>query len=97
MEKKQPTFTSNVISIFKDGLKNLTSNLGTDRDKASHSFYDSIVLTDNDLMNAYRYSWLARKIVDVVANDACRNWRTWQLDKGEVEKLELFEEKLKLR
>ena len=89
--------SQNVVKFVKDGLTNLVANLGTDRDKASHSQYSSLTLTDDELINAYRFAWLPRKIVDIVSEDAVRNWRTWQVDKVELDKIETLERKLNLK
>lgn len=80
-----------------DGLKNLVANLGTNRDKASHSYFDLPVQDDAQLANAYRGAWLPRKIVDIPALDSCRNWRGWQAEAEEVSALESEENRLALR
>lgn len=77
-----------------DGLQNVTANLGTDRDKAAATIYLPPVLTDNQLVNAYRGTWLARKIVDIPAFDACRKWRAWQAEAAEITAIEGEEKRL---
>ena len=67
----------NLIGI-SDSLVNITANLGTGRDKASHTTYAAPVVDDYTLVNAYRGGWLPRKIVDIPPLDATRNWRNWQ-------------------
>ena len=83
-----------LFTTFKDSLMNLTAGLGTARDKASHSFYGMPIMTDEQLMNAYRGSWSARKGVTIPALDACRNWRSWQADSAQIEKIEAEEARL---
>src|SRR5690625_7775993 len=61
-----------------DGLSNVVANLGTPRDKASHTTYTPDILDSADLVNAYRTSWLAAAIVDYPAEDATRKWRNWR-------------------
>jgi phage-related protein (TIGR01555 family) len=88
---------ANVIALFRDSLTNLVSRMGTERDKAASSFYSMPALDDAQLLNAYRGAWLPRKIVDIPALDSCRNWRNWQADKPQIEKIEAEEKRLGLR
>lgn len=83
-----------VVKAIKDGLRNVVANLGTARDKGFSSQYVVPVLTDLDLWNAYRGSWLPRKIVDIPALDACRAWRTWSADSKEISSIEAEEARL---
>jgi phage-related protein (TIGR01555 family) len=82
------------FTFVKDSLQNLVAGLGTGRDKASHSHYAVPVMTDLELLNAYRGSWAARKGVNIPAVDACRNWRNWQADKKEIQLIEAEETRL---
>lgn len=68
------------VTHMTDWLTNLVANLGTPRDKAYHTTYEPSYLTDEALINAYRYAWLPRKIVDIPAVDATRQWRRWLVD-----------------
>ncbi|MFG0496284.1 anti-CBASS protein Acb1 family protein [Pseudomonas sp. YQ_13] len=86
-----------VVRYLSDKLVNLVANLGTERDKASGSVYAPVMLTDQDLSNAYRGAWLPRKIVDIPPLDATRRWRGWQATKEQIEKLEAEEKRLDLR
>lgn len=61
-----------------DGLTNVVANLGTSRDKMTGSVYSAPILSQAELLNAYRGAWLPRKIVDIPAFDSCRAWRTWE-------------------
>lgn len=85
------------LKTVRDGLVNLVANLGTDRDKASHGAYVLRTMTDQQLSAAYRSSWLPRKIVDVVANDACRVWREWQATAEQITKITTLENRLNVR
>ncbi|MBO9766507.1 MULTISPECIES: anti-CBASS protein Acb1 family protein [Xanthomonas] len=85
------------LAQFKDGLVNLVANLGTSRDKAVHSHYALAALSDLDASNAYRGTWLARKIIDIPALDGCRNWRTWNADQTQISALEAEEKRLGLQ
>jgi len=83
-----------VIHYMADKLVNLVANLGTERDKASGSAYAPVLLTDEQLINAYRGAWLPRKIVDIPAMDACRKWRAWQADAEQIGLIEAEEKRL---
>ncbi|MGS1095861.1 anti-CBASS protein Acb1 family protein [Aquamicrobium terrae] len=87
----------NVIALVRDSLTNLVSRMGTGRDKASHSFYGLPLLSDAEIVNAYRGAWLPRKIVDIPALDSCRNWRNWQAAKDQIERIEAEEKRLNVR
>lgn len=76
---------------LNDSLRNFVANLGTGRDKASHSHYGQSLLTDEQLSDAYRYAWLPRKIVDIPAKDACRKWRNWQAEADQITAIERVE------
>lgn len=80
-----------------DGLQNLVANLGTARDKASHTTYTPPTMTDVEALNAYRVAWLPRKIIDIPALDAARNWRGWNAKADEVSALEAEEKRLGLQ
>lgn len=86
-----------VVRYLSDKLKNLVANLGTDRDKASGTFYACPLVTDEHLINAYRGAWLPRKIVDVPALDACRKWRNWQATADQIELVEAEEKRLGIK
>ncbi|MEQ7866572.1 phage portal protein [Xanthomonas sp. WHRI 8393] len=85
------------LAQLKDGLVNLVANLGTSRDKALHSHYTLAPLSDIDASNAYRGTWLARKIIDIPALDGCRNWRTWNADQSQISAIEAEEKRLGLQ
>ena len=85
-----------VITIG-DGLANALSGLNTERDKAAHSYYAEPTIDAMELVNAYRGSWMARKIVDIPALDSCRNWRAWQASQDQIELIEAEEKRLNVR
>lgn len=80
-----------------DGLTNVVANLGTARDKAAASGYSGLVVSDTELLNAYRFSWLPRKLVDIPALDATRRWREWQAEKPQIEAIEREELRLGIK
>lgn len=85
------------LTRLSDGLQSLVAGLGTDRDKAVTTGYVAPLLTDEQIINAYRGSWLARKIVDIPALDSCRRWRSWQASQDEIEAIEGEESRLALK
>nr|WP_289852489.1 anti-CBASS Acb1 family protein [Mesorhizobium liriopis] len=85
------------MQFARDSLTNLVSRMGTDRDKASASFYADPLLTDDQLANAYRGAWLPRKIVDIPALDSVRAWRDWQAKGGQIEQIEGEENRLNVK
>jgi len=82
------------LAQIKDGLVNLVANLGTPRDKAASSFYGVPHLSEADANNAYRGTWLARKVVDIPAMDSCRKWRGWSADQEQISAIEAEEKRL---
>ncbi|WP_085028737.1 DUF1073 domain-containing protein [Ensifer aridi] len=87
----------NIIAFVRDSLTNMVANLGTSRDKAAASFYSMPILSDEDLLNAYRGAWLPRKIVDIPAFDSMRAWRDWQAKKPQIEAIEAEEKRLNVK
>jgi len=85
------------IAQFRDGLVNLVANLGTPRDKAAATSYGLPLLTEQEAQNAYRGTWLARKVIDIPAMDACRKWRGWSADKAQITAIEAEEKRLGLQ
>lgn len=83
--------------LIKDGLQSLTAELGTSRDKAASVSYKVSEYNDQDLVSAYRTSWLARKIVDIPAQDSTREWRSWKGEEDQIEKIEEEERRLGLQ
>ncbi|MBB4569219.1 hypothetical protein GGE67_000729 [Rhizobium leucaenae] len=86
-----------VLSMVRDGLMSLASRMGTERDKAASAFYTQPILTDEQIIAAYRGSWLPRKIVDIPALDSCRKWRNWQAESDQIGAIEAEERRLNLR
>lgn len=82
---------------FRDGLLNVVSNLGTGRDKAASTHVVQTFKTDYELLTAYRELWMAKKIVNIPARDAVREWRSWQASSEQITKLERVEAKYGLR
>src|SRR6266702_1030792 len=80
-----------------DSLYNFVTGLGTDKDSRMASVYNYEPLDRAQLEQAYRSDWIARKVVDAVAEDATREWREWQASQTQIEKLENAEKKFFLQ
>lgn len=87
----------NIIAFVRDSLTNMVANIGTSRDKAAATFYSMPMLSDEELLNAYRGAWLPRKIVDIPAFDSVRAWRDWQAKKAQIELIEAEEKRLNVK
>jgi phage-related protein (TIGR01555 family) len=81
---------------FADRLVNLVSGAGTSKDKAIATTWGCEVLGPEELRNAYRSDWLARKIVDIPAFDMVREGRNWQAKDDQIELIEAEEARLQL-
>lgn len=79
---------------MQDSIVNLVANLGTPRDKAAHSVYVAGFMPPNQLMDAYRASWLSKAIIDYPAEDATRKWRKWRAAAAQITRIERLEKKL---
>lgn len=78
---------------FNDGLTNLVSGLGTSRDKASASHYGLDLQSPHELLVAYKASSLARRVVNLKAEDSAREWREWQGDPDQISAIEAEEKR----
>ena len=96
VEKPRLRYSSDGVMIG-DGLQNIVANLGTGRDKASHTVYVPDNLTSEQLVAMYRTSWLAAAICDYPAEDATRKWRSWRADADQITKIEAEEKRLGLQ
>jgi len=77
-----------------DGLINLVSGLGTARDKGAMASYTLPTMTPYDAFAAYKASSLIRRVVDLPAEDACREWREWQAEATDISAVEAEESRL---
>ncbi|WMT85578.1 DUF1073 domain-containing protein [Pelagibacterium sp. 26DY04] len=85
------------LSVVGDSLTNLVSRMGTERDKSASTFYALTLLTDDQIIAAYKTAWLPRKIVDIPAFDSVRAWRDWQATTAQIEALEAEEKRLNVK
>lgn len=87
-----------MTELTTDSLRSLITGLGDPTlDKSASVVYGNTILSDQQLINAYRNTWLARKIVDIPALDALRKWRDWQADQEQITLLEQEEKRLGLQ
>ena len=88
------------VGAIRDSLVNLLAGFGVPgRDKAApgSSFWNYQPLTQFELESAYRANWMARKLIDIPAQDATRAWRAWQTDTNLIELIEEEETRLDLQ
>lgn len=88
---------ANVVPFVRDRLTNVMSGMGTTADRRTGLFYNFIPIDGAQAEAGYRSSWLVRKIVDVPPFDMTREWRDWQADAGNIEKLEAEERRLQIK
>jgi phage-related protein (TIGR01555 family) len=84
-------------SRIGDNLVNLVTGMGTGRDKATSTQFAFNTLDRAQAEAAYRGDWMSRKVIDIPAFDATREWRTWQSDSADITKLTDLEEKLDIQ
>jgi len=85
------------MSFLTDGLKNVMAGLNTLRDKRSGSTYEEEILDTSQLVAMYRSSAIARKIVDLPAEDSLREWREWNASSDQITKIEAEEKRLQIQ
>lgn len=84
--------------VAADNLRSLITGLGDpERDKLAATRYTDTLLGDEQLLFAFRNSWIARKAVTIPALDATRKWRNWQADQADITRLEATEKRLGLQ
>ena len=83
------------MQMMTDSLTSLITSMGDPtRDKLAATQYSGVTLNDMQIQNAYRTGWMAKRLVNVPAKDALRNWRLWQGTSEEVQALEHTESRL---
>lgn len=91
---------SGFVRGIGDSLVNMLGGFGMPgRDKAASggSFFVYQPMSRAEIMAAYRDNWMARKLIDIPAQDATRAWRAWQTDTNIIEALEDEEARLNLQ
>ncbi|MCW7544891.1 DUF1073 domain-containing protein [Aurantimonas litoralis] len=82
---------------FLDSIVNIFTGQGLGKGKSQGATYNFAPMDPMELEAAYRGSWLARKVIDIPAMDMCREWRDWQAENDEIEKIEAEEKRLNVR
>ena len=80
-----------------DSLFNFVSGLGTAKDPRTATQFVFNELNRTQLEQRYRSDWLARRIVDLPAEDATREWRQWTGDRAKLEKIDALEKKFDIQ
>lgn len=83
--------------LANDGLTNLVSNLGTQRDKSTSTGWTVRPSTPEYFEHIYRASAFGRKIVDIPTADMTRRWRAWNADDEFVEAIEAAEKRFSVQ
>lgn len=69
------------IRLTADGLENVMTGMGTERDRRTHNRFMLGTMQDfAEMESAYIENWVARAIVDFPVEDATREWRTFSTD-----------------
>jgi hypothetical protein len=80
-----------------DGLQNVLTGLGTEKDKSYNTFFGFGMMDKGQLDAAYRGDWITRKGVDIPAFDSTREWRTWQAESDDVTEIEATEKRFSIQ
>jgi phage-related protein (TIGR01555 family) len=80
-----------------DGLQNVFTGMGGEKDKTFHTFFGMTLVDRSQLDMAYRGDWIARKGIDIPAFDTFREWRTWSAEKDDVTEIENTEKKFRIQ
>ena len=81
-----------------DTLANLITGLGTlGSDKNFSTRYTLTAMSVEQIEAAYRGDWVARKAVNIPAEDSTREWRDWQAENKQIEVIEAEEKRLGLQ
>lgn len=85
-----------MIHALFDRLSNIVSGLGTGADKSVFNTYRRSVYVPEEVYAAYENSWYGN-IIDILAEDSFREWRSVQADNDQIEAIEAEETRLKTR
>lgn len=83
--------------MLYDSFSNFLTGFGGWKDRIVHQHWAFTQLNPEQLENAFRSDWIARKIIQLPAFDSCRAWRQWQADPDQIEKLEAAEKDFALQ
>lgn len=99
---RQAGNAANIVRLIMDSYSNPVARLGVGQDSVVEaSQYPITRLTQNyALMNSlYRNEWIARRIIDTIPEDMCKNWYhiTSQVDPDSLDALKRVERVTKLK
>lgn len=81
-----------------DTFHNFLSGLGVQgRDKMTAFQYAKPIWPRQQLEAAFQSDWIARKAIAIPAQDATREWRSWQAKQSQIEELEATENRLQVQ
>src|SRR5216684_3935296 len=80
-----------------DGFLNFITGLGTSKDPTTSLKYNYVELNRNDVEQAYRSNWIARAVVNAPAEDATKEWRSWQASQDQIEAIEDLEKRFEIQ
>ena len=83
--------------FIPDSLVNFVTGIGTHKDASTASHFHLRILNRNELENMYRSNWMARAGVDCPAEDATREWRSWQGSDKQIDAIEALERRFQLQ
>jgi uncharacterized protein len=87
-----------VYQFLADTFTNFLSGLGVPgRDKMTAHRFIKQVWTRDQLEAAYQSDWIARKAICIPAQDATREWRSWQAEQDQIELIEETEDRLRVQ
>lgn len=80
-----------------DSLVNLVTGMGTGKDKSTATQFTFNSLDRQQVEAAYRGDWVSRKVIDIPAYDATREWRSWDGDPEDLNAIEGLEQTMLLQ
>lgn len=80
-----------------DSLHNLLSGMGGAGDKSVFTYFGNTTIDRAQCETAYRNDWIARKVIDIPAQDATRAWRDWQAETKQITDIEDAESQFNLK
>lgn len=87
------------VGLLSDGFANPISALGAFNEKQGANSYVASAMAENPYMldMAYNGSTWYSKILEIPADDATREWRTWKGTSDQVKRIEETEKKFQIR
>jgi phage-related protein (TIGR01555 family) len=80
-----------------DNFTNFITGLGTSKDPTTATTYVYQELDRNQLEQAYRGNWIARRVINAPAEDATVEWRHWNAARDDIDTIEELEKTLSIQ